>query len=461
MAGEGPQDPVSRRLNSRVAGEGPQDPVSRRLNSQVAGEGPQDPVSWRFNIVQPLYFLEPQKLTMNRMSQFCKVNSGSTEKVLVRNSSKYPAIIDMDEREDKAVRKEVKVLEVIDKLKVVVKALDTENTDKIEGAVTKVTVDAVMIVTRSDSPHQSKIVVNSNETFSERSKIVFHKSSTEVPKSPQTSKIVFHRSSTESNKKNFYKKVNQTKFNKKNFFKKLDGTVNHEDVPEIVVTHNEVTVNTVHQPTSYPGCLEVILWMPLALAASTIGSLGAAALGFQPGDLETTLALDALPLGLNLRQLLGTTALGSKSGKLETTLALDALPLDLNLGQSLGTAALGYQTGKWETTLWFCARLYAVATDVDTDENEHKDRDEVERPGKDPPSCACLYAVATNVDADENEIKNMVTDIGTDRNQITDVVKTKANDRDYVGAHLTPETLLKHSGREETNGEPRREPRRG
>ena len=108
-----------------------------------------------------------------------------------------------------------------------------------------------------------------------------------------------------------------------------------------------------------------------------------------------------------------------------------------------------------------CACLYAVAIDVDTDENEHKDRDEVERPGKDPPSCACLYAVATNVDADENEIKNMVTDIGTDRNQIADVVKTKANDRDCVGAHLTPETLLKHSGREETDGEPRREPRRG
>ena len=105
VAGEGPQDPVSRRLNSRVAGEGPQDPVSRRLNSRVAGEGPQDPVSWRFNIVQPPYFLEPQKLTMNRMSQFCKVNSGSTEKVLLRNSSKYTAIIDMDEREDKAVRK--------------------------------------------------------------------------------------------------------------------------------------------------------------------------------------------------------------------------------------------------------------------------------------------------------------------------------------------------------------------
>ena len=114
-----------------------------------------------------------------------------------------------------------------------------------------------------------------------------------------------------------------------------------------------------------------------------------------------------------------------------------------------------------------CACLYAVATNVDTDENEIKDKDEVEdeaedeinmikKPGKDPPSCACLYAVATNVDTDENEIQDMVTDVGTDRNQIADVVKTNANDRDCVGPHLTPETLLKQSGREETDGEPRR-----
>ena len=54
--------------------------------------------------------------------------------------------------------------------------------------------------------------------------------------------------------------------------------------------------------------------------------------------------------------------------------------------------------------------------------------------------------MTTNVDADKNEIKNRVTDIGTDKNQIADVVKTKANDRDCVGAHLTPGTLLKHSG---------------
>ena len=103
--------------------------------------------SWRFNTDQLPYFMEQQqfnevdkihylqKLTVNRMSQSCRVNSGSTEMVLSRNSSsKYTAIVDTDEREDKAVREEVtKVPEVIDKLKEVVEDLDTEDT---EGWVT-------------------------------------------------------------------------------------------------------------------------------------------------------------------------------------------------------------------------------------------------------------------------------------------------------------------------------------
>ena len=39
------------------------------------------------------------------------------------------------------------------------------------------------------------------------------------------------------------------------------NTVNHEDIPEIGFTHNKMTVNRVHQLTSYPGCLEVIIVM--------------------------------------------------------------------------------------------------------------------------------------------------------------------------------------------------------
>ena len=207
------EDQVSRRLNSQVAGEGPQDPVSRRLNSRVAGEGPQDSVSWRFNIVQPPYFLEPQKLTMNRMepqkltmnrmepqkltmnrmSQLCKINSGSTEKVLLRNSSKYTALIDMDEREDKTFRKEVKVSEVIDKLKEVVKVLDTENSKIVFHRNSTESLE---------SPQNSKIVFHRNSTESlespQNSKIVLHRNSTENLESPQNSKIVLHRNSTAS-----------------------------------------------------------------------------------------------------------------------------------------------------------------------------------------------------------------------------------------------------------------------
>ena len=171
-------------------------------------------------------------LTVNYgMSQSCRVNSGSTGLVLSRNSSsKYTAIVDTDEREDKAIREEVtEVTEVIDKLKEVVEDPDTsgrtvskltdvvieileevmgdndtlehvvtedtdklgdavikdtevtantvtevsvevtENTGKLEEAVTEVTVDAVIEVTRSDSLHIPEIVFNSNEPFSEKS----------------------------------------------------------------------------------------------------------------------------------------------------------------------------------------------------------------------------------------------------------------------------------------------------
>ena len=88
------------------------------------------------------------------------------------------------------------------------------------------------------------------------------------------------------------------------------------------------------------------------------------------------------------------------------------------------------------------------------DDAEDEIKDMVEKPGKDPPSRACLYAVVTNVDTDENEIKDMVTDVGTDKDQIVDVVEANANNRDCAGPHLTPETLLKRSGREETEGDP-------
>ena len=96
----------------------------------------------------------------------------------------------------------------------------------------------------------------------------------------------------------------------------------------------------------------------------------------------------------------------------------------------------------------------------DNDKDEIKDeaddeiKDMVEKPGKDPPSRAGLYAVVTNVDTDENEIKDMVTDVGTDKDQIVDVVEANANNRDCAGPHLAPETLLKRSGREETEGDP-------
>ena len=72
--------------------------------------------SEEFNIAQPPYCLEQLKLTTNRMAHSCKTNSGFTERLLLRNSSK-----DTD-KSDKNFRKEVKILEVMDKWKGVVKA---------------------------------------------------------------------------------------------------------------------------------------------------------------------------------------------------------------------------------------------------------------------------------------------------------------------------------------------------
>ena len=39
--------------------------------------------------------------------------------------------------------------------------------------------------------------------------------------------------------------------------------VNHEDVPEAGFTHSGITINKVHQSTSYPGCLKVIIVKPI------------------------------------------------------------------------------------------------------------------------------------------------------------------------------------------------------
>ena len=65
--------------------------------------------------------------------------------------------------------------------------------------------------------------------------------------------------------------------------------------------------------------------------------------------------------------------------------------------------------------------------------DEDRDNDE-----KDRPSCAGCPAVASKVDAGKNEMEDRVIDTGTDKNQMADVLKTKVNDRDCIGTHLTP-----------------------
>ena len=110
------------------------------------------------------------------MAHFCKINSGSTERLLLRNSSKDT------ENSDKNFRKEVKALEVIDKLKEVVKALDAENSDEREDENFRKETKAPEFMDKL------KEVVKALNT--ENSKIMFHSHST--LESPQNSKIVFH-----------------------------------------------------------------------------------------------------------------------------------------------------------------------------------------------------------------------------------------------------------------------------
>ena len=86
----------------------------------TGGEG-QSSDSEEFTIAQPPYCLEQQKLTTNRMAHSCKINSNSTEKLLLRNLSK-----DTEDLDDN-FRKKAEAPEVTDKGKEVVKGPNTEN----------------------------------------------------------------------------------------------------------------------------------------------------------------------------------------------------------------------------------------------------------------------------------------------------------------------------------------------
>ena len=127
VAGVETQVSTSRRPNNKVTGVEAQVSTSRRPNKQVTGvetQGSATRVTGREVqssdseefIAQPPYCLEQLKLTTNRMAHSCKTNSGFTERLLLRTSSK-----DTD-NPGKNFRKEVKVFKAMDKWKEVVKA---------------------------------------------------------------------------------------------------------------------------------------------------------------------------------------------------------------------------------------------------------------------------------------------------------------------------------------------------
>ena len=184
-----------------------------------------------------------------------------------------------DEREDENSRKETKAPEFMDKLKEVVKALDPENSKIVFHSHSTL-----------ESPQNSKIVFHSNSTKSLESP---HTKSLESPQTPRIGGDFLETNPTA--KWTCILAANWTcnpeanwtcnpaanwKKRKKNFFEELEGTVNHDvpeigshnevtvspvnqDVPEAGFTHSGITINKVHQSTSYPGCLKVIIVKPI------------------------------------------------------------------------------------------------------------------------------------------------------------------------------------------------------
>ena len=245
------------------------------------------------------------------------------------------------------------------------------------------------------------------------------------------------------------------------------NTVNHEDVPEIGFTHKEITINKVHQSTRrILSCLKVIIVM-LIVFYKEFGEDSE----FFNDCLATQKELEkSVHSGPRFLILLKNQK-GPKNKTIveelekRTQSPLHPYRLYVHMENQNGSKdetslkelegrALGAPEPNVMYSVHCTVQYYAGAIDEDTDERKHKDRDDDERPGKDPPSCAGFPAVTTNMDAGKNKMENRVTDIDTDKNQMADVVKTKANDRDCVGTHLTPapETLLKHAGREPGRG---------
>ena len=231
------------------------------------------------------------------------------------------------------------------------------------------------------------------------------------------------------------------------------NTVNHEDVPEIGFTHNEITVNKVHQPTSYPGCLKVIIVMLIVFykefgedseffndcpatqkeleKSVRSGPRFLILLKNQKGPKNKTIVeelekrtqspLHPYQLYVHMKNQKGpknktiVEELGKRTrsplnpyrlyvhmenqngSKDETSLkelegrALSApepnvmysvLQVYTVLYSTVLCTSEENESGKWTQ---FGACLYA-----NTDEDKHKDRDDDERPEKDPPSCARL-----------------------------------------------------------------------
>ena len=227
VLGVGTQVSVSRKPSKQVAGVETQGSASRRPGRQVTGGEVQSSDSEESNLVRPPYCLEQQKLTTNRMAHSCKTNSGSTERLLLRNASK-----DIN-NSDKNFRKEVKILEFMDKLEEVVKA---ENPKTVfHNNSTK----------SLESPQTPRIGGDFLVTCSSTAKIELHSHST--LESSQTPRMGGNFLETYNLAANWTgSPVANWKKRKKDFFKEeeeeelLQGRTNQE-VPEAGFTHSGVT----------------------------------------------------------------------------------------------------------------------------------------------------------------------------------------------------------------------------
>ena len=316
----------------------------------------------------------------------------------------------------------------------------TEITDKLEEAVTEVTVDAVIEVTRDavmDITSQSDVM----ELFQD-----FSKKLDKTVSPGDIPEVVFN------NNESAVRKLFQ------DFSEKLDKTVNPGDIPEIVFNNNEDCSKKLDK-TVNPGDIPEIVFNSNEDFSEKLDKT------VNPGDIPEIVFNNNEDFSKKLDKTVGDipeTVFNNNedfSKKLDRTVNPGDIPeivfnnnevtvnqSTVNITSQSDVRKLLQDSSKdMNGTVDFKPRSSLVkVTDL-----VRTIKVVVKRPEKDPPLPANLCEATTG-----DDLQVETTSMGDDKDKVTDVVDVNNNDRDCAGPHLTPETLLKRSGRDETDGGP-------